>query len=174
MRVPPFGCSADGDVSSFPPCNDCNSPDGAVSSRTHRREVLVTLGHLPDRLVQLLPVELGPLLGHLDPQVRPTQWGREGGDPRTGDLGSSPCSEREFPARRGRRWESRPRLAATSVAWPRLAPSALHRCSPSSGGKEKDRCRNSGRSGGGTPQALTSPGCPIPDGKGHLRSTQGL
>lgn len=82
-----------------PPANEqsfpSNSPDRAVSPGTHRREVLVPLRHLPDRLVQLLPIELGPLLGHLDPKpAPPSAAGR--GRLRQGIGGSSPCREGGF------------------------------------------------------------------------------
>lgn len=165
MRVRPLRAAQ---TATFLPFSrkDCNSPDGAVSSRTHRREVLVTLGHLPDRLVQLLPVELGPLLGHLDPHVRPTQRGREGGDPRTGIAAPPPAAKGSFPRGR-RRWESRPRLAATSAAG-RNSPRAP--CTAAAPPLEERRKTAGGTVAGGDRKRSLLPA----DGKGQRRSTQGL
>lgn len=42
-----------------------HSPHRAIGAGAHWGQVLVALGHLPDGLVELLPVEGGPLLGHL-------------------------------------------------------------------------------------------------------------
>lgn len=55
-----------------------HSPNGAVGPGTDRGEVLVALGHLPHRLIQLLPVELGPLLRHLGSGARPARPGGRG------------------------------------------------------------------------------------------------
>lgn len=55
-----------------------HSPDGAVGPGADRGEVLVALGHLPHRLVQLLPVKLGPLLRHRGRGARPARPGGRG------------------------------------------------------------------------------------------------
>lgn len=70
-----------GDLTRPPPHSPVpsrHSPDGAVGPGADRGEVLVALGHLPHRLVQLLPVELGPLLRHLGCGARPARPGGRG------------------------------------------------------------------------------------------------
>lgn len=55
-----------------------HSPDGAVGPGPDRGEVLVALGHLPHRLVELLAVKLGPLLRHLGCGAHPARPGGRG------------------------------------------------------------------------------------------------
>lgn len=62
-----------------PPEARRHSPNRAIGARAHRGQVLVSLGHLPDGLVQLLPVERGPLLRHLPAAAAGRGGGRAGG-----------------------------------------------------------------------------------------------
>lgn len=60
-------------------------PDGAIGAGTDGREALVSLGHFPDGLVQLLPVVVRPDSWHGAEtrggggQAQPSEQAKEGG-----------------------------------------------------------------------------------------------
>lgn len=95
-----------------------HSPHRAVGSRAHRGQVLVSLGHLPDGLVQLLPVERGPLLRHLPAAAARRRGGRAGAPACSRTLSSVPSrSPAADPTPRPRRCGGcDPRLLSAAAA----------------------------------------------------------